>query len=63
MQSLEASIPQKPFFRVIDCATLLGVTPATVYSWIRFNNLDARKIGGVVLIARSDLMEALSGNR
>lgn len=63
VQSIESSIPQRPFFRVTDCADLLGVTPATVYGWIRFNSLDAHKIGGVVLIARQDLVEALNGHR
>lgn len=63
MKSIDASIPSRPFFRVADAASLLGVKPATVYSWIRFDNLDAHKIGGVILIARQDLLEALNGDR
>jgi excisionase family DNA binding protein len=63
LKSIDSSIPQRPFFRVTDCADLLGVAPATVYGWIRSKNLNAHKIGGVVLIYRQDLVEALHGNR
>lgn len=54
-------IPDQPFFRVTEAASLLRVPPATVYSWVRRGDLPGRRVGAVVLVARTDLVALLSG--
>jgi len=56
--NIDALIPNKPFFRVHEVAEILGLPPATVYTWTRPESgvLRASRPGGAVLIARPDLV-------
>lgn len=48
-------------YRPADAAHVLGVSRSTVYRMITEGELQARQIGGAILIRHNDLMELVDG--
>lgn len=48
-------------YRPADAAHVLGVSRSTVYRMITEGELEARQIGGAILIRHNDLMKLVDG--
>ncbi len=48
-------------YRPVDAAHVLGVCRSTVYRMITDGELEARQIGGVILIRHNDLLDLVDG--
>jgi len=61
MNSGGAKIPK--FFTVKQVAEALGVSPRTVWRWIKNEELAVHRFGGAVRVAEADLKAFLATHR
>jgi excisionase family DNA binding protein len=54
-------IKASPLITIAETAGVFAVSKRTIHNWITSGLLDARKIGGVVRIRRSDVEKLIGG--
>jgi len=51
-----------PLQTVIDLATILGVKPSTIYTWVRQGKIPHIRIGRLIRFTHVQIEEFLNGN-